>query len=89
MILNDGARADSIPSLRIETNDVRCSHGSTTGRINQEEVHYLTSRGISSLEARRMLILGYFDELLEKAAVEVRDVLRERIEARLLDLKGR
>ena len=47
LILSDGARADSIPSLRIDNNDVRCSHGSTTGRINPEELFYLASRGLA------------------------------------------
>jgi Fe-S cluster assembly protein SufD len=67
LILNDGARADSIPSLRIDNNDVRCSHGSTTGRINPEELFYLASRGLSPAEARTMLVLGYFEELLGRA----------------------
>jgi Fe-S cluster assembly protein SufD len=67
LILNDGARADSIPSLRIDNNDVRCSHGSTTGRINPEELFYLGSRGLSPAEARAMLVLGYFEELLGRA----------------------
>jgi len=64
LILNDGARADSIPSLRIDNNDVRCSHGSTTGRINPEELFYLASRGLAPAEARALLVLGFFDELL-------------------------
>ncbi len=67
LILTDGARADSIPSLRIDNNDVRCSHGSTTGRISPEELFYLASRGLSPAEARDMLVLGYFEELLGRA----------------------
>jgi Fe-S cluster assembly protein SufD len=67
LILNDGARADSIPSLRIDNNDVRCTHGSTTGRINPEELFYLASRGLSPAEARNLLVLGYFEELLGPA----------------------
>jgi len=69
LILNDGARADSIPSLRIDNNDVRCSHGSTTGRINPEELFYLTSRGLAPAEARALLVLGFFDELLAPAPI--------------------
>ena len=46
LVLNSGARADSIPSLQIKTNDVKCSHGSTTGRIDPEQRFYLMSRGI-------------------------------------------
>ncbi len=67
LILNDGARADSIPSLRIDNNDVRCTHGSTTGRISPEELFYLGSRGLPPAEARAMLVLGYFEELLRRS----------------------
>jgi Fe-S cluster assembly protein SufD len=67
LILNDGARADSIPSLRIDNNDVRCTHGSTTGRIRAEELFYLASRGLPPAEARAMLVRGFFEELLSGA----------------------
>jgi Fe-S cluster assembly protein SufD len=67
LLLSDGARADSIPSLRIDNNDVRCSHGSTTGRVSPEELFYLASRGLSPAEARAMLVLGYFEDLLGPA----------------------
>jgi Fe-S cluster assembly protein SufD len=67
LVLNDGARADSIPSLRIDNNDVRCTHGSTTGRISPEELFYLGSRGLPPEEARAMLVRGYFEELLGRA----------------------
>jgi Fe-S cluster assembly protein SufD len=83
LILNDGARADSIPSLKINTNDVRCSHGSTTGRINDEEVFYLMSRGLKRSEAEAMLIQGYFEELLEGAPENVGEHLRGVILSRL------
>jgi Fe-S cluster assembly protein SufD len=89
LILNDGARADSIPSLRIDNNDVRCSHGSTTGRINEEEIFYLASRGIPEGEARRMLVLGYFEELLERTPTVIGDLVRERIESRLAPERSR
>jgi Fe-S cluster assembly protein SufD len=69
LILNDGARADSIPSLRIDNNDVRCSHGSTTGRISPEELFYLASRGLAPAEARALLVLGFFDELLARSPI--------------------
>jgi Fe-S cluster assembly protein SufD len=47
LILNDGAKADSIPSLNIKTDDVKCSHGSTTGRIDEEQIYYLQCRGFT------------------------------------------
>jgi Fe-S cluster assembly protein SufD len=83
LILNDGARADSIPSLRIDTNDVKCSHGSTTGKIDEAQVFYLMSRGLSRSDAEQMLILGYFEELLapapERFAAELRGLVGRRI----------
>ena len=81
LLLNDGARADSIPSLRIDNNDVRCSHGSTTGRINPEEMFYLAARGLAPAEARVMLVLGYFEELLAGAPFAVEAL--ERVSGRL------
>jgi Fe-S cluster assembly protein SufD len=66
LVLNDGARADSLPSLRIDNNDVRCTHGSTTGRISPEELFYLASRGLAPAEARAMLVRGFFEELLAR-----------------------
>ncbi|HOX19225.1 MAG TPA: SufD family Fe-S cluster assembly protein, partial [Spirochaetales bacterium] len=53
LLLGPGARADSLPALAIGTNDVRCTHGSTTGRVDPAQVHYLETRGIPSAEARR------------------------------------
>jgi Fe-S cluster assembly protein SufD len=83
LILNDGARADSIPSLKINTNDVKCSHGSTTGRISDEEVFYLMSRGLARSEAEGMLIQGYFEELSEGVPEALRDHLHRIIQSRL------
>ena len=79
LILNDGARADSIPSLKIDTNDVKCSHGSTTGRIDTEKVFYLMSRGLGPEEARRLLVLGHFEELLRDTPPPFGDDVRQRI----------
>ena len=67
LILGDAARSDSIPTLRIGNNDVRCSHGSTTGRLSEEELFYLESRGLSRAESREMLVVGYFEDLLDSA----------------------
>lgn len=85
LILNNGARADSIPSLKIDTNDVKCSHGSTTGKIDEEELFYLMSRGLSRAEAERMLVLGYFEEVMQQAPEVVLADLRFLIEERLAD----
>jgi Fe-S cluster assembly protein SufD len=73
LILGEAARSDSIPTLKIGNNDVKCSHGSTTGRLNDEELFYLESRGLSVEEAREMLVTGYFEELLGPAPEKFRE----------------
>ncbi len=74
LLLEDGARADSLPQLRIETDDVACSHGSTTGGPREEELFYLMSRGLDFGTARGLLALGHlsavFDRLPAAAAEE-------------------
>ena len=84
LLLNDGARADSIPCLQIHTNDVKCSHGSTTGKIDRNQQHYLQTRGFSEAEAKQMLVAGYFDEVIARAPESLRDELREIVAARIL-----
>jgi Fe-S cluster assembly protein SufD len=83
LILGEGARSDSIPTLRIGNNDVKCSHGSTTGRLNAEELFYLESRGLSEHDAREMLVVGYFEDLLATSPEGFRDTAIERIRQRL------
>lgn len=84
LILNDGARADSIPCLEIRTDDVKCSHGSTSGRIDEEELFYLMSRGLPRSVARRELIAGFFEDLVQKAPEQAQEPVRARI-AELID----
>jgi Fe-S cluster assembly protein SufD len=83
LILGEAARSDSIPTLRIGNNDVKCSHGSTTGRLNAEELFYLESRGYSAAAAREMLVVGYFEDLLTSAPESYREgalaTIRERL----------
>ena len=85
LVLGEGARSDSIPTLRIGNNDVKCSHGSTTGRLNQDEIFYLESRGFSPIDAREMLVVGYFEDLLTPAPESFREdalsVIRGRLRA--------
>jgi Fe-S cluster assembly protein SufD len=83
LILGEGARSDSIPTLKIGNNDVKCSHGSTTGRLNDEELFYLQSRGLSVEEAREMLVIGYFEDLLGSAPEKFREDSLSRIRDRL------
>ncbi len=67
LVLSEGARADSVPNLEIEENDVRCSHASAVGPIDAEQRFYLESRGIPPEAAERLILLGFFDDLLGRA----------------------
>ena len=71
LVLNNGARADSIPSLKIRNNDVKCSHGSTTGKINEEQILYLTSRGIERVEAKHMILEGFLGSVYDQLSDEI------------------
>ncbi len=82
LILGESARADSIPSLNIKTDDVRCSHGSTTGKIDPDQVFYLGTRGYSATEALRMLVEGHFEDLIRQTPESIQDELRALIIAR-------
>ncbi|WES65576.1 Fe-S cluster assembly protein SufD [Microbacter sp. GSS18] len=71
LVLTDGARADSIPNLEIETGDIRgAGHASATGRFDDEQLFYLQSRGIAEDEARRLVVLGFLAEIVQKIGVE-------------------
>jgi Fe-S cluster assembly protein SufD len=69
LVLTEGASAESIPNLEIEANDVRCSHASTVGPIDDEQRYYLESRGIPPEEAERLIVLGFFDDVFERLPV--------------------
>ncbi|TVQ39587.1 MAG: Fe-S cluster assembly protein SufD [Spirochaetaceae bacterium] len=84
LLLNNGARADSIPGLNINTDDVKCSHGSTTGKIDPLQLFYLQSRGLPSDVARIMLVQGFLEEVINRAPLQVRERLRELVEQRIL-----
>lgn len=66
LMLSDTAEAHSLPGLEIRANDVRCSHGSTSARIDAEQEFYLKARGINSSDARRLLVAAFFEEVLNK-----------------------
>ncbi len=69
LVLSEGARADSVPNLDIDENDVRCSHASAVGPIDEDQRYYLESRGVPPDEADRLIVLGFFDDLLQQAPV--------------------
>jgi Fe-S cluster assembly protein SufD len=66
LVLTEGAGAESIPNLEIEANDVRCSHASAVGPIDDEQLYYLESRGVPPAEAERLIVLGFFDDVFER-----------------------
>ncbi|MBM3721822.1 MAG: Fe-S cluster assembly protein SufD [Actinobacteria bacterium] len=85
LLLTDGARADSVPNLEIETGQiVGAGHASTTGRFDDEQLFYLMSRGIAMADARRLVIRGFFGEIVSKIGIEsVEERLMTRIDNQL------
>jgi Fe-S cluster assembly protein SufD len=85
LVLTDGARADSVPNLEIETGEIEgAGHASATGRFDDEQLFYLQARGIPVDQARRLVVRGFFHEVLQKIDVpEVRERLEAAIEAEL------
>jgi Fe-S cluster assembly protein SufD len=80
LVLTDGCRADSVPNLEIETGEIAgAGHASTTGRFDDEQLFYLRSRGIDEAEARRLVVHGFFADIIRK--VGVADVERQLLEA--------
>jgi Fe-S cluster assembly protein SufD len=79
LLLSDGARADSVPNLEIETGEiVGAGHASTTGRFDDEQLFYLMSRGINMDDARRLVVRGFFNEIVSEIGIEE---IQERIMA--------
>jgi Fe-S cluster assembly protein SufD len=91
LVLTDGARADSVPNLEIETGEiVGAGHASATGRFDDEQLFYLRSRGIPEEQARRLVVRGFFGEIIGKIAVpEVRERLAAAIENELAITESR
>ena len=84
LLLSDKAHADSIPGLEIMANDVRCTHGATLGRIDREELFYLMARGLSRAEAERLIVRGFFQDVLDRIELEpVRETVAAALEARI------
>jgi Fe-S cluster assembly protein SufD len=84
LLMSADARADSIPGLEIEADDVRCTHGATAGRVDREQLFYCMCRGLSEYEAMHMIVEGFFAGVYDRIPVElVRDTLREAVERKL------
>ncbi len=84
LLLDDNASTTSMPQLEIFADDVKCTHGSTTGELDPMHTLYMQSRGIGRTEARRMLTFAFANEVIEEFASEaVRDLITQRVELRL------
>ncbi len=84
LMLSADARTDLIPGLEIEADDVRCTHGATAGRVDEEQILYAMCRGLSRYEAMHMIVEGFFAEIYDRIPVElVRETLSQAVERRL------
>ena len=84
LLLSRTARADSIPNLEIGANDVRCTHGATVGKVDEEELFYIMCRGLTRAEATRLIVEGFVDPQIEELPLAgLRASLRREIEARV------
>jgi Fe-S cluster assembly protein SufD len=84
LLLSKSAHADSIPGLEIMANDVRCTHGATLGQVDREQLFYLMARGLSRGEAERLIVRGFFQDVLDRIELEpVREALGAALEARI------
>jgi Fe-S cluster assembly protein SufD len=86
LLLSSKARADSIPGLEIEADDVRCTHGSTSGRVDEELIFYAQCRGFTRKEAIRVIVTGFFQQVFDRVTIEsVREALALAISRRVRD----
>jgi Fe-S cluster assembly protein SufD len=84
LLLSSKAHADSIPGLEIMADDVRCTHGATLGRVDRNMLFYLMARGLSRSEAERLIVRGFFQDVLDRVEiVPVREALGAALEARI------
>jgi Fe-S cluster assembly protein SufD len=84
LMLSAAARSDSIPGLEIEADDVRCTHGATSGRVDEEQIFYAQSRGLSADEAARLVVAGFFQQVFDRITIaSVREALATAIGSRI------
>ena len=84
LMLSNEARADSIPGLEIEADDVRCTHGATSGRVDAEQLFYAQCRGLSAEEAARLVVAGFFQQVFDRITIpQVREALARAIGSRI------
>jgi len=84
LMLSNEARSDSIPGLEIEADDVRCTHGATSGRVDEEQIFYAQARGLTADEAARLVVAGFFQQVFDRITIPpVRDALSAAIGGRI------
>jgi Fe-S cluster assembly protein SufD len=87
--LSENARADSIPGLEILADDVRCTHGATVGKLDEDQVFYLLSRGVPRSDAERLIVEGFFDPIMQRIPFEgVRKRFQEAIQDKMESYEG-
>jgi len=80
IVLSEHAKADAIPNLEIEANDVKCGHAASVGPVDDDALFYLESRGIAHDEAERLIVTGFFQEVLDRVRIdEVREGAEQAI----------
>lgn len=85
LVLSDGARVDSVPNLEILTDDLQCGHGSSSGPLEEEHLYYLMSRGIRRERAERLLVRGFFEEIVQVLPVDqLAEPVRDAVYAKYL-----
>jgi Fe-S cluster assembly protein SufD len=86
LLLDDTAKAESLPMLKISDNDVRCTHSSSVGPVDAEHIYYLMSRGLPRPLAERVLIQGYFEPVIERIKVpELQERIRQAVDRKIGD----
>jgi Fe-S cluster assembly protein SufD len=84
LMLSHESRADSIPGLEIEADDVRCTHGATSGRVDAEQVFYAQARGLTADEAARLVVAGFFQQVFDRITIpSVREALARAVSSRI------
>jgi Fe-S cluster assembly protein SufD len=87
LLLSDKAHADAIPGLEIEADDVRCTHAAAVAQVDAEQLYYLRSRGLREADAKKLVIDGFLQELVERTVEgPIRDALASSLERRLGEL---
>jgi Fe-S cluster assembly protein SufD len=84
LMLSKESRADSIPGLEIEADDVRCTHGATSGRVDTDQIFYAQARGLTADEAARLVVAGFFQQVFDRITIApVREALARAIGQRI------